>query len=82
MTKAVVSDTTGKVIKYDLCYSLKIKSLGNGVTLPIDTEMNKELMNLIKLGLQNDCKWSIWNNDARSYEAAPDTKLPNLDQFS
>ncbi len=82
MTKAVVSDTTGKVIKYDLTYSLKIKSLGNGVTLPIDTEMNKDLMNLIKLGLQNDCKWSVWNKEAFTYEPAPDAKLPNLDQWS
>ena len=82
MTKAVISDTTGKTIKYDQTYSLKIKSLGNRVTLPIDTEMNKDLMNIIKLGLQNGCEWSIWNNDASTYEAAPAAKLPNLDQYS
>ena len=65
-------------IKKDLTYNIKIKSFGNGVTLPLDTEMNNELKALIKLALQNGCKWSKWNNDNKSYEPADNQHLPEV----
>jgi len=78
MTDAKISDTTGKVIKKDLCYSLKIKNLGNNVTLPMDTEMNAQLKNILSLAISNGCKWSTWDNDAKKYVAADAARIPDV----
>ena len=78
MTDAKISDTTGKVIKKDLCYSLKIKALGQNVTIPMDTEMNAQLKNLIALALQIGCKWSVFDNDIKKYVPADKEHLPDV----
>ncbi len=78
MTDAKISDTTGKVIKKDLCYSLKIKNLGNNVTLPMDSEMNQQLKNLISLAIQNGCKWSVWDQDMKKYKPADKEHIPDV----
>ncbi len=78
MTDAKISDTTGKVIKKDLCYSLKIKNLGNNVTLPMDSEMNPQLKNLISLAIQNGVKWSVWDQDTKRYKPADKEHIPDV----
>ncbi len=78
MTDAKISDTTGKVIKKDLCYSIKIKALGQNVTMPMDTEMNAQLKNLLSLAVQNGCKWSVWDQDIKKYVPADKEHLPDV----
>ena len=78
MTDAKVSDTTGKIVKKDLCYQIKVKQLGNNVTLPFDTEMNTQLKNLLALAIENGCKWSTYDADIRKYVAVDSSQHPTL----
>lgn len=69
MTSAIISDTTGKTIKADTSYTLDVYSRGNKTHIKFDTEMNEELMGLIKLAIQNHVEWfKLKKNDEGQWE--------------
>lgn len=69
MTSATISDTTGKTIKTDLSYSVDVYSRGNKTHIKFDTELNDQLLSLIKLAVQNGVEWfKLSKNDSGQWE--------------
>ncbi len=82
MTSVVLSDTTGKTIKTDLSYSVDVYSRGNKTHIKFDTELNDELLGLIKLAVQNGVDWfKLQKSQDGSWEhlKVPDPMQEKLD---
>ena len=57
MTNAVISDTTGKLVKSDLSYQIDIYNRGSKCHLKFDTEFNDQVKMLARLSVQNGVRW-------------------------